>query len=122
SGIDSTTIITGRRLPYAPERLLTATFGYSHPGGLDTLLEAVYVGSQFGDDLNTRAPTANGQRGLLPSHTIWNTTVNYTVEHLHTTFFFTVKNVFDQLYIADRSRGILPGQPRLVQSGLKFTF
>ncbi|MCA1634220.1 MAG: TonB-dependent receptor, partial [Acidobacteria bacterium] len=122
SSIDSTTIITGRRLPYAPEHLLTATFGYSHPRGLDTSMEAVHVSSQFGDDLNTIAPTVNGQRGLIQSYTIWNAAANYTVERLHTTFFFTVKNVFDQLYIADRSRGILPGQPRLLQSGLKFTF
>jgi Fe(3+) dicitrate transport protein len=41
---------------------------------------------------------------------------------MRTTFFVTVKNVFDRLYIADRSRGILPGQPRLLQSGLKVNF
>jgi Fe(3+) dicitrate transport protein len=122
SSVDSATVITGRRLPYAPENLLTATLGYSHPRGLDTLVEAVHVGPQFGDDLNTVEPTANGQRGLIPGHTVWNATANYKVERLRTTFFVTVKNVFDRLYIADRSRGILPGQPRLVQSGLKFNF
>ena len=41
---------------------------------------------------------------------------------LRTTFFVTVKNLTDRLYIADRSRGILPGPPRLVQTGLKFNF
>lgn len=122
SNIDNSTIITGNRLPYAPEHLLTTTVGYSHPNGLDGIIEAVHVGRQFSDDLNTIAPPANGQRGLVPSYTIWNATANYTVERLHTTFFVTVKNVFDRLYIADRSRGIMPGQPRLVQSGLKFRF
>ncbi|HEU4593828.1 MAG TPA: TonB-dependent receptor [Pyrinomonadaceae bacterium] len=122
SSVDSATVITGRRLPYAPENLLTATFGYSHPRGLDALMEAVHVGPQFGDDLNTVAPSANGQRGLIQGFTVWNATANYKVERLRTTFFVTVKNVFDRLYIADRSRGILPGQPRLVQSGLKLNF
>jgi Fe(3+) dicitrate transport protein len=36
--------------------------------------------------------------------------------------FVTIKNVFDRLYIADRSRGIIPGTPRLVQAGLKLRF
>jgi Fe(3+) dicitrate transport protein len=122
SSVDSTTVITGNRLPYAPENLLTAGFGYAHPRGFDALVEAVYVGSQFADDLNTVNPTANGQRGLLPSFTIWNATGNYTVERLRATFFVSAKNLFDRLYIADRSRGILPGPPRLVQSGVKFRF
>ncbi|HEV3469831.1 MAG TPA: TonB-dependent receptor [Pyrinomonadaceae bacterium] len=122
SGINSAVVITGNRLPYAPEHLLTATLGYSHPKGFDGLLESVYVGSQFSDDLNTVNPTPNGQQGLVPSYTIWNATGNYRVERLRTTFFVTVKNVFDRLYIADRSRGILPGPPRLVQSGLKLNF
>jgi len=114
--------ITGNRLPYAPEHLLNANLGYSNPSGVDAFLEGVYVGRQFADDLNTITPTADGQRGLIPSFTIWNATGNYRVEKMRTTFFVTVKNVFDRLYIADRSRGILPGQPRLVQSGLKFRF
>ncbi|MCA1622084.1 MAG: TonB-dependent receptor [Acidobacteria bacterium] len=122
SSIDSATVITGRRLPYAPEHLLTATAGYSHPSGFDALIESVYVGGQFSDDLNTVNPTANGQRGYVPSYTVWNATANYSVERLKTTFFVTVKNVFDHLYIADRSRGIIPGQPRLLQSGLKVRF
>lgn len=114
--------VTGNRLPYAPKQLMTATFGYSHPKGLEALMEAVYVSRQFGDDLNTVAPTANGQRGLIPSYTVWNSTVNYHVESLRSTFFVTVKNVFDRTYIVDRSRGILASPPRMIQTGLKFRF
>ena len=114
--------VSGNRLPYAPEHLLNATIGYSHPVGINALLEAVHVGEQFGDDLNTITPTPDGQRGLIPSYTVWNATANYNVEKMHTTFFITIKNVFDRLYIADRARGILPGLPRLVQAGLKFRF
>ncbi|HZI20493.1 MAG TPA: TonB-dependent receptor [Pyrinomonadaceae bacterium] len=122
SSVNSATVITGNRLPYAPEHLLNAAVGFAHPSGFDGQVEAVHVGSQFADDLNTVAPTANGQRGLLPGFTIWNATANYTVERLRATFYVSAKNLFDRLYIADRSRGILPGPPRLLQSGVKFRF
>jgi Fe(3+) dicitrate transport protein len=114
--------VSGNRLPYAPEHMLNATIGYAHPTGFDALIETVYVARQFSDDLNTVTPTPDGQRGLIPSYTIWNATANYNVESMNTTFFVTFKNVFDHLYIADRTRGILPGPPRLVQAGFKFNF
>jgi Fe(3+) dicitrate transport protein len=117
-----TTSITGNRLPYAPENLLNASLGYSNPSGIDAFVEAVHVGSQFGDDLDTFLPTPDGQRGLIPSFTVWNATGNYRVEQLRTTFFVTVKNVFDNTYIADRSRGVIPGSPRLMQAGFKWRF
>lgn len=114
--------ITGNRLPYAPEHLLNATMGYSHPSGFDAFAEAVYVGRQFSDDLNTIQATLNGQRGLIPSVVTWNATGNYRVEKMRTTFFVTVKNILDRTYIVDRSRGILPGIPRLLQAGFKLRF
>ena len=36
--------------------------------------------------------------------------------------FLTVKNLADKTYITDRTRGILTGQPRLVQAGARYTF
>jgi Fe(3+) dicitrate transport protein len=115
--------VSGNRLPYAPERLLNASVGYAHSSGLDTFLEAVYVDSQFSEDLNRINPiTTNGQTGLIPGYTIWNATANYRVERLHTTLFVTAKNLFDRLYVADRARGLLPGPPRGVQAGFKFEF
>lgn len=115
--------VSGNRLPYAPTKLLNVSVGYSHSAGLDTFLEAVHVGSQFGEDLNSINPlNANGQTGLLPSYTIWNATANYQVEKLRTTFFITAKNLFDHLYIADRARGLLPGPARGVQVGFKYKF
>ena len=116
-------LITGNRLPYAPEHMLNANFGYAHPTGVDAFLEAVHVSRQFGDDLNfTYSPRADGQLGPVPAYTVWNATANYTAERLRTTFFVTTKNLFDRTYIVDRSRGILPSSPRLMQAGLKFRF
>jgi len=117
----STTVsVDGNRLPYAPENLLNASFGYRHSSGLDLFLEAVLVGEQFADDLNSIDPSADGQRGLIPGHTIWNATANYEWNENRCTLFVTVKNLTDRLYIADRARGIVPGSPRLVQVGVRF--
>ncbi|HET6889461.1 MAG TPA: TonB-dependent receptor [Pyrinomonadaceae bacterium] len=119
----TTTRVTGNRLPYAPEHLFNGSIGYSNRSGFDGFIEAVYASSQFGEDLNLRAPiSTNGQTGPIPSYLIWNVTANYNVEKLHTAFFVTAKNLFDRLYIADRARGITPGPPRLIQAGVKFNF
>jgi Fe(3+) dicitrate transport protein len=118
----SSVSVSGNRLPYAPERMLTATAGYAHPRGVTTLVEAVHVSEQFADDLNSVAPSADGQRGAIAGYTIWNATLNYELRALHSTLFVTVKNAFDRLYIVDRARGILPGSPRLVQVGLQARF
>ncbi len=115
-----TVSVTGNRLPYAPRQLATIGVGYSHDAGVDVLLEAVRTGDQFGDDLNTVAPTPDGQRGTIPGYTAWNTSVNYT--RGRTTIFMTVKNLFDELFIVDRTRGILPGHPRLVHAGVRLGF
>ena len=57
----------------------------------------VFNAAVLTDDLNTDAVTANGQRGRIPSYTIWNATVNYTVPASGWTLFVTAKNVFDRL-------------------------
>jgi len=116
----SSVSINGNRLPYAPEHMLTLGIGYAQPSGLDVLLEAVRTTDQFGDDLNTVAPTADGQRGLVPGVTVWNAAVNYDLGRA--TLFFTVKNLLDDTFIVDRARGVLPGSPRLVQVGVRTRF
>jgi Fe(3+) dicitrate transport protein len=115
-------LITGNRLPYSPENLLTLTLGYSHPRGIELQFESNVIGKQFGDDLQTTAPSADGQRGLLPSYTLCNATFNYHSEPLRSTFYVAVKNLFDDTVIVDRARGILPSSSRLVEGGLKFSF
>jgi Fe(3+) dicitrate transport protein len=116
----TTVSVSGNQLPYTSEHLVTAGLGWQLPMGLDAFVEVVHVGEQFGDDLNTVAGTADGQRGLLPDYTLWNATLAYDIARFHTSVFATVKNLTDELYIADRTRGIAPGSPRLVQFGLSF--
>jgi Fe(3+) dicitrate transport protein len=116
----TTVRITGNRLTYAPEHMLSVGVGYAHPAGFDMMIEAVRLTDQFSDDLNTIVPTPDGQRGLIPGYTMWNTAVNYDLGR--TTVFLTVKNILDDTFIVDRSRGILPGSPRLVQVGIRARF
>lgn len=112
--------VSGNRLPYAPEWLFTTTVGYNSPWGFDIRLEQVYVGSQFTDDLNTLEVSSNGQRGKIPAFVIYNLALNYDLPFVPATLFFTVKNLTNELYIADRTRGTLPGTPRLFQGGFSY--
>jgi Fe(3+) dicitrate transport protein len=114
--------VSGNRLPYAPENLLTASAGFLHRRGMNAQVEVVYTGRQFGDDLNTVAGSADGQRGAIPGNALWNVTVNYPLEEVRATFYLTVKNVFNRTVVVDRARGLLPGIPRLVQAGIHWNF
>lgn len=115
------TSVSGNRIPYAPKNTVNLGLGFDY-GNLDVLVENSSVSRQYADDLNTIDPTANGQRGVLPGQTYWNGTVNYKIERMKSTVFVTVKNMFDRTFVVDRSRGILPSSPRLIQSGVKFSF
>lgn len=117
-----TVLITGNRLPYAPETLITASAGWTHRRGANLMVEMVHTGRQFGDDLNTVNSSADGQRGAIPGNVIWNATVNLPLEEWRTTAFVTVKNLLDRMTLVDRVRGMLPGSPRLVQAGFRWEF
>lgn len=114
----------GNRLPYSPEHTLSATIGYTHPIGLDVQLETVFVGEQFSDFANTNAAPVNenGQFGKIDDYVVLNFASTYHVKPINTDIFVAVKNLLDESYIVDRTRGILPGSPRLVQAGFNLKF
>ncbi len=120
SGFENVSV-SGNRLPYTPEHLVTSSVGYSYRN-FDGFLENIYIGEQFTDDLNTVNPIPNGQRGLIGSQIYFNATANYRIEKWDSTFFVTAKNLFDRLFIVDRTRGIYPSSPRLIQFGWKWGF
>jgi len=120
----------GNRLPYAPEHLLTATVGYSHPSGADVRLEAVFTADQYGDFMNLKRGTdhpngpdsveaRSGQYGQIDANWILNFAATYLIRK-DLTLYATAKNLLDQEYIVDRVRGILPGAPRLLQAGFRY--
>jgi Fe(3+) dicitrate transport protein len=112
----------GKRLPYAPEFLLNLTLGYRAPSNWNARAEYVFIGKQYSDFANTVTPsaTSNGQTGLIDAYGIWNVVTNYTVGSA--TLFITAKNLTNQTYIVDRTRGIQVGMPRTLQAGIKYAF
>jgi len=113
--------VTGHRLPYAPRHLLTASLGWAAPQGFDLSVEAVHLGAQFGDALNTSVLVADGQQGPIPAATVWNVAADFALSR-STRAFAALKNATDRLYIVDRTRGLVPGIPRLVQVGVTQEF
>jgi len=123
TGEASTFSVTGNRLPYAPKNMLTAGLGYANRGwGFDARVESQCISDMFGDDRNTHNPTPNGQRGIIRGWCVVNASANQYVKAIDTTLFLTGKNLFDQQFMVDRTRGIYPGLPLLVQGGAKWTF
>ncbi len=118
--------VSGNRLPYAPEWLASAALGYDHDGIFNTEIEMVYTGGMFTDDLNTVPVSANGQRGRIKSSVVWNASVNWHVverdDGSSVTLFAAAKNLFDELYVADRTRGTIPGTPQLFQVGVILSY
>lgn len=113
--------VTGNRLPYAPDEFATIALGLETPAGLSTELELFYSGSEFTDDLNTVAVAANGQRGRIGGHGILNVTVARAIGAA-LTLYGSIKNLTDKLYVADMSRGLIPGAPRQLQLGFEYRF
>ncbi|MFZ5671095.1 MAG: TonB-dependent receptor family protein [Pseudomonadota bacterium] len=113
--------INGNRLPYAPEWFGRLAAGFETPGGVQAELEAVYTGEMFADELNTVAVTANGQKGIIPSVTVYNLSAAWQVTPT-VRLSAQVRNLEDKLYVADRTRGILPGEPRTALVGIELRY
>jgi Fe(3+) dicitrate transport protein len=118
----SCVLVTGNRLPYAPEVIAAAAVGFDWQDMIYAEVEAQYTGEMFSDDLETLASSADGQRGLIGDALIWNATVNVDIPGTNLTVYGTVKNLTDEVYLADRTRGMIPGAPRLVQAGIAVKF
>ncbi|SDD38555.1 TonB-dependent receptor family protein [Aquimonas voraii] len=113
----------GNRLPYAPEFTFTGRVGYAR-GPWDLNLELQHVGRQWADFANRRLPAVNGdgQFGQLDSHAVWSATLNYEPEIYGWSGFLAVKNLTDEEYIVDRTRGILFGNPRQIVVGARYAW
>lgn len=112
--------VAGRRQPYAPRHTASAAAGYAL-GAFHGEVEVQYVGRQYSDFANTKAPSADGQRGVIDSFTVWNAALNYGFGK-GVSGFVTIKNLANNTYIVDRTRGIQVGAPRLVQVGFEYEF
>jgi len=111
--------VEGNRLPYAPNYSLMAGLTWDHPGTPSARLEAQLTGRQFSDPANSDILVPDGQQGKIPAYVAWNLTASYRIRPIRTTASVAVRNLFDQRYVVDRTRGLLPGMPRMVQVGME---
>ncbi len=124
STVDRTQSVLGRRLPYAPQHVLNLGLGYARVSGLSLRLQGDVVSSQFGDDLNTILPSAQGRRGRLPGYTVLTATARIPMPPLGRRAAVTasIRNIANRVYITDRQEGIMTGMPRLVTAGFDVVY
>ncbi len=115
----------GNRLPYAPKHTFGVILSVKQYGGLSLQFDLNAAASQYGDNRQTVRASADGTVGLLPSYDVSNLAIGYEIrrERWMLEPYFTVKNVFDELYISSRApQGIQPGLFRQVHGGLRIGF
>jgi len=118
-------LFASNRLPYAPRNTFSFLLGARQRQGLGLQLDMSYMADQFGDNRETMAGSADGTVGQLPAYKIFNMMVDYKIrrERWELTPYFTVKNLFDELYISSRApQGIQPGMFRQANVGLRVSF
>ena len=124
SASGDTVNVRGNRLPYSPALTASGSITLDHPSGLLVRLDGLHVGEQFADNFQTRAGSANGRVGLIPSHRVFDLAARYRLPVLSgLSLSATVKNLAGNKYIASRRpEGIKPGLPRTVFAGLDWEF
>jgi Fe(3+) dicitrate transport protein len=122
NGLAANGSVAGKRLPYAPKLTSTFRIGYVK-GAWDGSVEVQHVGRQFADFANNRYPIdGSGQFGELDGSAVWSATLNYEPGLDGWSGYLTVKNLSDNDYIVDRTRGILLGNPRQIVVGARFAW
>jgi Fe(3+) dicitrate transport protein len=86
-------------------------------------LSATYVGEQFTDELNTTEALPSGETGEMPSFITMDLTASYLISDINSNIYLSVKNLFDERYIASRRpQGIKVGLQRFISAGIELTF
>lgn len=121
STVNASQTVLGRRLPFAPRHVVHAGAGWSSIRGASIRIDGDAVTSQFADDLNTIAPSAQGRRGLLSGYVVLNAALRAPLRtgRVSSVVIATVKNIANRVYITDRQEGIMTGMPRLMTLGVE---
>jgi Fe(3+) dicitrate transport protein len=120
---NQTVNINGNELPYAPDFTFTGAIELATQFGLGFDLSATYVGKQFTDELNTIEASPSGETGLMKSFITADLTASYLITDFNSSIYLSVKNLFDERYIASRRpQGIKVGLQRFISAGIELTF
>jgi Fe(3+) dicitrate transport protein len=115
--------IVNNTLPYAPQWILSSALTWEMPFGLSTRLTGTYVSDQFGDEINSSVPSADGRSGPLEAYFLMDATLQYKIPSSNVNFIVSGKNLFNERYIASRRpQGIRVGLPRFITAGVDIKF
>ena len=119
-----TLLLDGKELPYTPNTLYSFHFGLENKTAM-IRLEGIYVGNMMAYDISKEDPStitagsADGTKGPIESHFVWNLSASLLINDQIETF-LSVKNVGNTKYIASRNpSGIFPGMERHIEFGVK---
>ena len=117
----------GNRVPFSSRHKGLLGVSYKQ-GGLKLGLENAFQSSQYADNANTAAPSADGSTGRIPGYAVWHLRAGYdfggTMSNLSLNM--GVKNIFNRTFYTrshdDSNTGLYLGQPRTVyvQASVKF--
>lgn len=125
--------LNGNELPYAPQHTFTIGLAKRIGDVLRMRADMRFVDEVFTDFENLRQTFNRGDTGPIPSYTIFNASIDYSVTEQWRVF-LTAKNIFDHVYIGSRlhsnagqpeanlSSGILIGPRRQIFMGIKQGF
>ncbi|MFJ5361529.1 TonB-dependent Fe(3+) dicitrate receptor FecA [Pectobacterium sp. CHL-2024] len=118
----------GNQVPFSSKH--RGGFGVDYqPGNWTFNLNSEFQSSQFADNANTVAESADGSAGRIPGFMLWGARAAYDFgpQFSDLNLAFGVKNLFDHDYYTrsnsdDNNKGIYAGQPRTfyMQGSLKF--
>ncbi|MGE0970920.1 TonB-dependent Fe(3+) dicitrate receptor FecA [Klebsiella sp. WOUb02] len=117
----------GNQVPFSPKHKGTLGVDYK-PGSWTFNLNSDFQSSQFADNANTVAESADGSTGRISGFMLWGARVAYDFgpQMANLNLAVGVKNIFDHEYYTrsydDNNKGIYAGQPRTLylQGSLKF--
>ena len=117
----------GNQVPFSPKHKGTLGVDYS-PGSWTFNLNGDFQSSQFADNANTVAESADGSTGRIPGYMLWGARVAYDFgpQMANLNLALGVKNIFDHAYYTrsydDNNKGLYVGQPRTLylQGSMKF--
>ena len=122
--------LSGNELPYAPRHTVTVGLAKNFTDKLRLRADMRFVDNVFTDFENIERIQNRGDTGPVPSYSILNASVDYSINGGWSAF-ISAKNVLDEIYIGSRlhsnagqpeanlSSGILVGPRRQINIGLK---
>ncbi len=101
------TDLRGHRLETLPKWICRSGIQIAYKK-LAGILQYSYVSESYSDALNTRVPSANGAKGLVPEYGIWDFNISYRISHSFSCK-AGINNLTNKQYFTKRPTGY-PGQ------------